>query len=108
MSILYFLIVLLILITITLVLVFGFIFIFRTKTKEPLLLETEIDSKVNVPDGNISVGMEGRTLSRLASGGKAIFGDNIEEVFSQQDFIDENQPIVVTKIECNKIIVKLK
>jgi membrane-bound ClpP family serine protease len=72
------------------------------------MLETEIDSKVNVPDKNIVVGMEGKTISRLAPGGKAIFETSAEEVFSQQEFIDENQQVVVTKIEGNKIIVKLK
>jgi len=72
------------------------------------MLETEIDSKVNVPDQNITVGMEGRTISRLAPAGKAIFEHSTEEVFSQHDFIDENQVVVVTKIDGSKIIVKLK
>jgi len=72
------------------------------------MLEAEIDSKVNVPDQNIAVGMEGKTISRLAPGGKAIFGKSTEEVFSQQEFIDENKQIVISKIEGNKIIVKLK
>jgi len=72
------------------------------------MLEAEIDSKVNVPDKNISAGMEGKTISRLAPAGKAIFGNSTEEVFSQQDFIDENQQVIITKIEGSKIIVKLK
>ena len=72
------------------------------------MLETEIDSKVNVLDHKIAVGMEGRTISRLAPGGKAIFENVTEEVFTQNDFIDENQQIIITTIEGNKIIVKLK
>jgi len=72
------------------------------------MLETEIDSKVNIPDLNLTVGMEGKTISRLAPAGKAIFETVTEEVFSQQDFIDENQQIIITKIENNKIIVKLR
>jgi len=72
------------------------------------MLETEIDSKVNVPDKNITVGMEGRTISRLAPAGKAVFENSTEEVFSQHDFIDESQVVIVTKIEGSKIIVKLK
>jgi membrane-bound ClpP family serine protease len=72
------------------------------------MLETEIDSKVNVPDTNLAVGMEGQSISRLAPAGKAVFNNTTEEVFSQQDFIDENQQVVITKIEGNKIIVKLK
>ena len=72
------------------------------------MLKTEIDSKVNVLDHKITVGMEGRTVSRLAPGGKAIFENVTEEVFSQNEFIDENQEVIITKIEGNKIIVKLK
>jgi membrane-bound ClpP family serine protease len=72
------------------------------------MLKTEIDSKVNVLDHKIAVGMEGKTVSRLAPAGKAIFENITEEVFSQNDFIDENQQIIITKIEGSKIIVKLK
>jgi membrane-bound ClpP family serine protease len=71
------------------------------------MLKTEIDSKVNVPDLTITVGMEGKTVSRLAPAGKAIFEGISEEVFSQNDFIDENQRVIITKIEGSKIIVKL-
>jgi len=90
------------------ILIVGIIFFFRFKTWKPLMLETEIDSKVNIPDKNLTVGMEGKTISRLAPAGKAIFETGAEEVFSQQDFIDENQQVVIAKIEGNKIIVKLK
>jgi len=89
-------------------LILGTIFFFRFKTWKPLMLKTEIDSKVNVLDKKITVGMEGKTVSRLAPAGKAIFENITEEVFSQNDFIDENQEVIITKIEGNKIIVKLK
>jgi membrane-bound serine protease (ClpP class) len=72
------------------------------------MLETEIDSKVNVFDNKITVGMEGKTISRLAPSGKAIFEGITEEVFSKNDFIDENQEVIIVKIEGSKIIVKLK
>jgi len=96
------------LVIILVLLVVGMVFFFRYKTWKPLMLKTEIDSKVNVLDSKITVGMEGKTISRLAPSGKAIFENITEEVFSQNDFIDENQTIVITKIEGNKIIVKLK
>ena len=96
------------LVIILVVLIVGTVFFFRYKTWKPLMLKTEIDSKVNVLDQNITVGMEGKTVSRLAPAGKAIFENIMEEVFSQNDFIDENQQVVITKIEGNKIIVKLK
>ncbi|MCL2290865.1 MAG: NfeD family protein [Bacteroidetes bacterium] len=93
---------------ILIILIVGTIFFFRYKTWKPLMLKTEIDSKVNVLDKNITVGMEGKTVSRLAPAGKAIFEGITEEVFSQNDFIDENQQVVIAKIEGSKIIVKLK
>ena len=89
------------------VLILAIIFFFRFKTWKPLMLETEIDSKVNVPDKKLTAGMVGQTISRLAPAGKAVFNGTTEEVFSQQEFIDENQQVVITKIEGNKIIVKL-
>jgi len=96
------------LVIILLLVIVGILLFFRFKTWKPLMLETEIDSKVNVPDQNITVGMEGRTISRLAPAGKAVFENSTEEVFSQHDFIDENQIVIVTKIEGSKIIVKLR
>ena len=94
------------LIAILVALILTIIFFFRFKTWKPLMLETEIDSKVNVPDKKLTAGMEGRTISRLAPAGKAVFNGTTEEVFSQQEFIDENQQIIITKIEGSKIIVK--
>jgi membrane-bound ClpP family serine protease len=96
------------LVIILIVLILGIIFFFRYKTWKPLMLETEIDSKMNVPDKNLTVGMVGTAISRLATSGKAAFETGAEEVCSQQDFIDENQQVIITKIEGSKIIVKLK
>jgi len=89
-------------------LLLAIIFFFRFKTWKPLMLETEIDSKVNVPEKSLTVGMVGKSISRLAPAGKAVFENYPEEVFSQHEFIDENQQVVITKIEGSKIIVKLK
>lgn len=80
----------------------------RSKTWKRMTLTTQIDSKVNVQPDSLYVGMEGVSLSRLAPGGKAIFDQEIVEVFSSLDFIDQNTPIVISKIEGSKIIVKLK
>ena len=87
----------------------GIFFMLRSKTWKKLMLNTQIDSKVNeVNEAKIKVGSEGVTVSRLAPGGKASFDGEIAEVFSAHDFIDENQEIVVLKIEGNKITVKHK
>lgn len=80
----------------------------RSKTWKRMTLTTQIDGKVNVQPDSLYEGMEGVSLSRLAPSGKAIFDQEIVEVFSSLDFIDQNTPIVISKIEGSKIIVKLK
>lgn len=84
------------------------ILILRSKTWKRIALDTKIDSKMNTESERLSVGMEGICISRLAPGGKGKFGDEIVEVFSSHDFIDVNSPIIITQIDGNKIIVKLK
>ncbi|HHT52525.1 MAG: NfeD family protein [Bacteroidales bacterium] len=94
---------------ITAVFIIGTVILFlRSKTWKKMALTTEIDSKVNVLPSELKVGMEGVTISRLAPGGKALFGDQEVEVFSNLGFIDQNQEIVIFQIDENKIIVKLK
>ncbi|MDL2296961.1 serine protease [Bacteroidales bacterium OttesenSCG-928-E04] len=86
-----------------------FVLILRTKTWKKLTLKTNIDSKMNtLPDNGLTVGMEGVAVSRLAPMGKGKFGNEIVEVTSQLGFVDVNNTIVITKIESNKVYVKLK
>ncbi|PKP21220.1 MAG: hypothetical protein CVU02_03410 [Bacteroidetes bacterium HGW-Bacteroidetes-19] len=80
----------------------------RSKTWKKMTLKTQIDGKVNLQPDTLKVGMEGISISRLAPSGKAMFDNEIVEVFSSLDFIDQNQQITIFKIEGNKIIVKLK
>ncbi len=87
----------------------GIVLLLRSRTWRKLMLNTQIDSKVNEIDSSkIAVGQEGISISRLAPGGKAIFNGEQVEVTSARDFIDENCPIIILKIEGNKITVKLK
>lgn len=87
----------------------GIVLLLRSRTWKKLMLNTQIDSKVNeIDSAKIAVGQEGVSVSRLAPGGKALFNGEIVEVSSSRDFIDENCPIIISKIEGNKITVKLK
>lgn len=82
------------------------IFLLRSKSWKRLSLETTIDSKVNDDENLVSVGMQGTSITRLALTGNAIFGDKIIAVTSEYNFIDENTPIVITRIEGYNIFVK--
>jgi len=81
----------------------------RGKTWRKLALSTAIDSKVNVIDHElIKTGDTGKTVSRLATMGKALINGEFYEVSTNGDFIDQQTEIVVEKIEYNKVIVKRK
>ena len=81
----------------------------RSKTWRKVMLKSEIDSRVNLVDEiNLKKGDTGRTISRLAPMGKALFGTEYYEVKTQGDFIDPGTEIVIEKIEDHKIFVKRK
>lgn len=94
----------------TALITFGsFFLMMRTKTWKKLQLNAQIDSKVNkIDEEKIQVGMMGRAVSRIAPMGTGIFNDETVEVTSTQNFIEVNSEIEITKIEANKIYVKLK
>lgn len=87
----------------------SFVLMMRSKTWRKLQLKTEIDGRMNEVDPQkVQVGMEGKAVSRLAPMGTGMFGDELVEVSSVQDFIEANTEIEIVKIEANKIIVKPK
>lgn len=88
--------------------VFSIVLFFRSKTWKKAGLKSEIKGKVNLIESDIHPGMIGKTISRLAPGGNAVFNDKIVEVHSQNGFIDQNKDIVITHIKDNKIFIKLK
>ena len=89
--------------------IFAIVMMLRSKTWRKLMLKTNIDSKVNeIDEEKVKVGMSGIAISRLAPMGKGRFDSEVVEVSSTHGFIDEQSEIVITKIEGNKIFVKLK
>ncbi len=85
------------------------LFALRSKTWKKIMLKKNIDSKVNVIEkGKISVGDIGKTISRLAPMGKALFGNDYYEVGTTGEFLDNGEDIVIEKIDGNKIFVKRK
>ncbi len=81
----------------------------KSNTWKKAMLGTEISGKVNELEKDIiQPGQEGITVSRLNPVGKALIGDDYYEVRSSDNLIPENTPIVVFKVDGNRIIVKPK
>lgn len=86
----------------------SFYMFFRSKTWKKLMLEKNIDGKVNiaVEHEEISVGDKGKTITRLNPIGKVMVNNKILEGKSTGQFINENTEIEVIKILNNNIVVK--
>jgi membrane-bound ClpP family serine protease len=79
----------------------------RANTWNRLMLKKNVDSRVNLfNESGIKAGDTGTTISRCAPSGKALINDEFYEVHARSEFIDEDQPIEVIKVEFNKIFVK--
>ena len=81
----------------------------RAKTWRRIMLNSKIDSKVNIIDEQtLKVGDTGKAISRLVPAGKALFNNEFFEVRTTGEFLDPDTEIEVEKIEANKIFVKRK
>jgi len=81
----------------------------KSNTWKKAMLDTEISGRVNVIETEkIKAGDEGITITRLNPMGKASINDEFYEVTSAENLINENTPVVVMKIDGNKIFVKPK
>lgn len=82
---------------------------FKSSTWKKMMVKTELHGKTNsIEEHQIEAGNEGLSISRLAPMGKARINERIVEVKSFNDFIDEDEPIVVLRVEGNLIVVKQK
>lgn len=85
----------------------GLLIALRSKTWNKAMLKSEIVSKVRKIDHvQLNVGDKGKTISRCAPMGKAIFQDQFFEVSAYSEFIDQERDIEIIKISGNKIFVK--
>jgi membrane-bound ClpP family serine protease len=84
----------------------AFVWLLRSKSFSKVALNTDIDSKLTSSrDLGIQPGDKGISLSRLAPIGKARFNDIVVEAKSISDFIDENTPIVVLRVDGYNVVV---
>lgn len=83
------------------------IFALRAQTWKKISLDTNIDSKA-ISRTAVSVGDEGKTMTRLAPMGQALFGDESIEVTAFEGMVDPGVIVVVTMITDGKIYVQPK
>ncbi len=83
------------------------VILLKSGTWKRFSLNESSDGKTNqIDNATVAVGSQGTCLSRLAPAGKAQFGNEIVEVHSEGEFIDEQSTVEVIAIEGYKIIVK--
>ena len=80
---------------------------FKSNAWKRLALEGSIDSKVNenLTDG-LEAGQEGVSKSSLKPVGKVEFDNKEFEVSTIGNFVEENKPVKIIKIDRNKIYVE--
>ncbi len=95
-------------IAVNVVLVIIFIIIsLRSKTWKKVALNTNIESKVDeaAESKGLAVGMKGITLTRLAPGGNARFGEITVEVFSRTSLVESGCAVEISELADNKVFV---
>lgn len=84
-----------------------FIFGYKTISSGKMALDKELDGRVNeLNHVQFEAGTEGYAYTDLRPWGKAFINGQKYEVQSVASYIERNTPIVVHKIEINKILVK--
>lgn len=79
----------------------------RSRTLEKMSLKAEVDGKIDpLKDVNLKVGDSGKTISRLAPMGKIKVNGVIIEAKTNDDFIDQNQEVIVTQIFNTNVLVE--
>ena len=84
-----------------------FAWLLRAKSFQRIALKTNVDSTlISARDMGLQVGDKGIALSRLAPIGKARFGDTTVEAKTQGDFIDEQTPIIIVRLDGYNVVVE--
>jgi membrane protein implicated in regulation of membrane protease activity len=92
------------------VVVFGglFCWLLRAKSFQRVALKTNIDATLtSTRDIGLRVGDRGITLSRLAPIGKARFGQTVVEAKAEENFIDEQTPVTIVRIDGYNVSVRI-
>ncbi|MFW6309654.1 MAG: NfeD family protein [Prolixibacteraceae bacterium] len=82
-------------------------YFFQSKSGKKMILESNLLGKMEYIDSKkIAVGDTGKTIGRLAPGGKVKVNGEVVEAVSVGGLIDHNTEIRVLKLLSNKIIVE--
>jgi membrane-bound ClpP family serine protease len=85
----------------------GLVISLKTKSWERFSLKDTNRGRVNEDfKVDLTVGMEGETISSIRPVGKASFNDKIIEVRSNGDYIKENVSVKIIRIDQNKIYIE--
>ena len=88
------------------VVILSLVVMLKSNTWKRMALEDKVQGKSVEPiEEMVSVGEQGKTISRLNPIGKALFDDRIIEVATFGEFIDEGVSVEVMNVEQNKIKV---
>jgi membrane-bound ClpP family serine protease len=91
--------------------VFGFLTLlgigFRQSSWEQYAIEDSLQGRTNVITAEaVKVGDKGKALSAIKPAGKARINDDNFEVQAYSDFIDDGEPVAVTKVQGKTIYVQ--
>jgi membrane-bound ClpP family serine protease len=79
----------------------------RSKALEKMSLKTEIDGKNDPLQGiELKVGDKGTTISRLAPMGKIRVNGHIVEAKAMDDFIDQEENVIIIKVQSTNVLVE--
>jgi membrane-bound ClpP family serine protease len=86
----------------------GFAYALRAKTWRKLMLNKDIDGRVEVglQNNTIKVGDRGEAITRMAPVGKVMINGLVVEGKSQRGFLDEHTPVEVIKVLNTQVIIK--
>lgn len=82
------------------------IWVLRSKTWKKMALETNITSKVNIPQVSVAVGDKGVAATRLAPMGNVRFANHSLEVTAMDGMISSGSEVEVVLIDDKKIYVR--
>lgn len=84
----------------------GFYFFSKSRWVDRVSLRTTINDKVNKLPPEVSLATECTAESRLAPIGKVRIGQLLFEAVSESGFVEEGTPLVISRVENDKIYVK--